>query len=72
MTQRIALAIMNLLVGSLCVAAGHMTNAHFNEIIEKTTLEQRKTASVINEVTSTEARIKNYLSVRPHGSRLTY
>ncbi len=72
MTQKIALVFLNLFAGSLCVAAGHMTSVKFNEMIEKTTLEQRKTASVINEQNSTEAGIQNYLSERPRGSRLNY
>lgn len=65
MTRKIALVIFNLLMGSLCIAAGHITNTNFNEMIEKTTTEQKKTASVVSQMAATEAGIQNYLLERP-------
>ncbi len=71
MTREIALVIFNLLIGSLCVAAGHITNTNFNEMIEKTTMEQKKTASVVGEMAKTEAGIQNYLLERPQSRGLS-
>jgi hypothetical protein len=63
--KKIGAFILNLLMGSLCVAAGHITNTNFNEMIEKTTSEQKKTASVVSQMAETEAGIQNYLLERP-------
>jgi hypothetical protein len=63
--KKIGAFILNLLMGSLCVAAGHITNTNFNEMIEKTTTEQKKTASVVSQMAATEAGIQNYLLERP-------
>ena len=71
MTQKIAFIVFNLLIGSLCIAAGHVTNTRFNEMIEKTTLEQRKTASVVNDYAKTEAAVQNYLLERPQSRAMT-
>lgn len=71
MTRKIALMILNLLIGSLCIAAGHITNTNFNEMIEKTTLEQKKTATVVGEMAKTEAGIQNYLLERPQSRGLS-
>jgi len=66
MTQKLTVLILNLLIGSLCVAAGHITNANFNEMIEKTTIEQKKTATMVAEMAETEAGVQKYLLERPH------
>jgi hypothetical protein len=63
--KQIGAFFLNLLIGSLCVAAGHITNTNFNEMIEKTTSEQKKTASVVSQMAATEAGIQNYLLERP-------
>lgn len=71
MTRKIALMIFNLLMGSLCVAAGHITNTNFNEMIEKTTMEQKKTATTVGEMAKTEAGIQNYLLERAQSRALS-
>lgn len=63
--KQVGTFILNLLVGSLCVAAGHITNTNFNDMIEKTSTEQKKTASVVSQMAATEAGIQNYLLERP-------
>jgi hypothetical protein len=52
----------HLLFGSLCVAAGYVTNKDFNELIESTTQEQRKTASAVTESITAENSYYEYTS----------
>ena len=61
--------IINLLLGSLCVAAGHITNVAFSDLIEKTTIAQKETASEVKDATRTQAAIQNYLAERPRIQR---
>jgi hypothetical protein len=71
MSQKIALIVFSFFVGSLCIAAGHVTNTSFNEMIEKTTLEQKKTASHVNDCAQTEAAVQNYLLEKTQSRAMT-
>lgn len=71
MIQKLAILTLNILCASFCVAAGHITNTQFNEMIEKTTVEQKKTASDVGQMAKTEAAIQNYLIDRPQNRSLS-